>query len=189
MEKTDAELVAEYFAGDESALKFLIERYLRSVYNFAYRYMGTTDDADDVTQEAFLKAWKNLKRYRSEQSFKTWLFSIARNTAIDWLRKKKNVPLSEFETDDGDNALIDALSDPLPLSPELMAQAEDKKTLELVLPWLPRNYRAVLLLRYAEELTFVEIGRVLGKPLHTVKSQHRRALMRLRSLLRDKLNG
>lgn len=183
MEKTDAELVANYFKGDEEAFSTIVARHIKAIYNFVYRLTGTKDEADDITQETFLKAWKHLKKYRPEQSFKTWLFAIARNTTIDALRKKKSTPFSAFETDDSGNALTDTLTDPTPLSHELMAVAQDGERLQAVIAGLSVPYREVLLLRYTEELTFDEIGKILGKPLHTVKSQHRRALIRLRILL------
>ncbi len=182
--KTDQELVALYFSGDESALKFLIDRHIKAVYNFVSRFTGANDETDDVVQETFLKAWKNLKKFREDGNFKTWLFAIGRNAAIDFLRKKKHAAFSSFETESG-NALTDTLADPAPLSEELFALAENGKILERALAVLAPAYREVMLLRYQNDFTFDEIGKILGKPLDTVKSQHRRALIALRKILQN----
>ena len=183
MDKPDAELVIQYIKGDEVSFDVLTNRHLKAVYNFVCRFTGRTDDAEDIVQEVFLKVWKNLNKYNPQRNFRTWLLSIAHNTAIDFLRKKKGVPFSEFEVDGGNNSLTDNLSDPAPLPPEIFAIDESKKLLEGALVELSPNYRAVLLLRYQNDITFEEIGQILGKPLHTVKSQHRRALIQLRKLL------
>ncbi|MBU6390215.1 sigma-70 family RNA polymerase sigma factor [Patescibacteria group bacterium] len=181
--ESDADLVKTYLAGDERALKKLVERHTPALYNFVYRFTGDSEDAADVVQETVLKAWKHLAKYRTEQNFRTWLFTIARNTAIDWLRKKRSVPFSMFETTDESGAFNDTLADPLPLAEEVAALAEDKVMLEKALVALSPAYRDVLLLRYQNDFTFDEIGAILGKPLHTVKSQHRRALIILRDIL------
>lgn len=182
MDKTDAKLIAEYLSGDGSAFKQLVERHLKHVYNFLYRLTGNAQDADDITQEVFLKVWKNLRKYKSDHSFKSWLFRIARNAAYDLLRKKKNMVFSDFENQDGENPLLDNITDLNPLPDELVAQAEKKDFVGSILQQLSPKYREVLLLHYNEHLTFEEIGQVLDKPIDTVKSQHRRALIVLRSI-------
>ncbi len=188
MEREDQQLISDYLTGDESALHELVRRYLKALYNFAYRLAGNTGDAEDITQEIFIKVWKNIKRYDQNYSVKTWLFAIARNTTIDWLRKKRDLVFSDFDTDEGENSLLNTLADPMPLSDEIMARAEDKKFLDHALNKLPLIYREVIVLRYQDGLTFNEIGTILGKPLDTVKSQHRRALIALRKFLIERSN-
>ncbi len=185
MERNDKQLIFDYLVGDESALHELVRRYLKALYNFVYRLTNNTEDAEDITQEIFIKVWKNIKQYDQNYSVKTWLFAIARNTTIDWLRKKRDLVFSDFETSEGENILLDTLTDPMPLSDEIMARAEDKKFLDHALSKLPLMYREVIVLRYQDGLTFNEIGNVVGKPLDTVKSQHRRALIALRKLLTE----
>lgn len=183
MEKDDKQLISDYLAGDENALRELIKRHLGAIYNFSYRLTGNTADAEDIAQEVFVKVWKNINRYNKNYSVKTWLFSIARNTAIDYLRKKKNLVFSDFETNEGENTLLNTLADPTPLSDEIIARAEDKKLLDDALSLLSLASREVIILRYQNGLTFNEIGNIIEKPLDTVKSQHRRALIVLRKLL------
>lgn len=182
MEQSDHELVTIYLQGDDAALPTLVARHLKPVLNFVYRLVGNRADAEDITQETFFKAWKNLKKYHNDKSFKTWIYTIAHNTAIDALRKRKEVVFSQFETEDG-NALVDTLPDPEPLPNELFARIGDAENIDRVLKELPSAAREVVILRYHEDLTFDEIGRILDKPLHTVKSQHRRALIALKKLL------
>lgn len=183
MEKTDKQLIFDYLRGDENSFRDLIRRHLKSVYNFVYRLAGNAKDSEDITQEVFLKVWKNIKRYDQDRGFKTWLFTIARNTSIDWLRKKRNLVFSDFDNEEGGNAIIDELADLAPLPDEIFKKSEDKKFFDELLNKLSPVYKEVLLLRYKDQFTFEEIGEILGKPLDTVKSRNRRALIVLRELL------
>src|ERR1700761_954795 len=111
--RSDEELIAAYLSGEEAAFGELTQRHLRQVYSFALRLVGDSAAAEDISQETFLKAWKSLQKYdESSSKFKTWLLRIARNTAIDYLRKKKHVPLSYFENNTGGNVLAETVADP-----------------------------------------------------------------------------
>lgn len=183
MAETDKQLVSNYINGDGKVLEELINRYLKPVYNFVYRISGNKQNAEDITQETFVKVWRKIKKYNPNKSFKTWLFTIAHNTAIDWLRKKRSPVFSDFENSEGENYLENELVDPNPLPDKILAQAEDKKFVENLLQQLAPIYREVLILKYTNDLSFEEIAEILAKPLDTVKSQHRRALIMLRKLL------
>ena len=193
MERNDQQLIADYLNGNEDTVAILIDRHLKAVFNFTYRLVGKSEDAEDITQETFLKMWRNLKKYRQGENFKTWLFTIARNTAIDWLRKKKSFVFSDFsagsgsasggENGDDYNPFAETLTDTEPLPDEIFAKAEEKKFLENALTKLSPAHREVLLLHYGEYLTFDEIGKILDQPLNTVKSRHRRALIELREII------
>ncbi len=182
-EKTDEQLIANYRAGDEKALNELIARHLKSVYNFVYRIARNVQDAEDITQETFVKMWKNLKRYDQGQNFKTWLFTIARNTALDALRKKKNFVFSDLEIASGENPFLDTLADLAPLPDELAVRAEKQTLFGNALGKLSPAYQEVFALHHESDLTFDEISARLGKPINTVKSQYHRALLTLRKLL------
>ncbi len=183
MEKKDEQLVSDYLDGDENAFPVIVRRYLKSIYNFIYRLVGNVAEAEDITQSVFLRVWKNIKSFKREESFKTWIFSVARNAAIDWLRKKKNITFSDLERENDEEPTEDTLIDPALLPDELLINFEDKRKLEKIINQLPLLYREVIFLHYNNDFTFEEIGKILNKPLNTVKSQHRRALIMLKKSL------
>lgn len=183
MNPSDERLVADYILGDEKSLELLIGRYVKFIYSFVYRYVGNAQEADDITQEVFVKVWRNLKKFDQQKSFKTWIFSIAKNTAIDFLKKKKAIPFSEFENEEGENTLTETLADPSPLPQELLEKTDMSKRLSTAMGKISPKYRMVLFLRYNDHFNFREIAESLGVSLHTVTSQHRRALTKLRELL------
>jgi RNA polymerase sigma-70 factor (ECF subfamily) len=181
MPPTDDTLIESYRNGDEAAFKFLIERYVSPIYIFSRRMSGSSEDASDISQETFVKVWKTLPRYKMTNTFKAWIFAIARNTAIDKLRKKRISVFSEFETSEGRNSVLDTLGDPETLPATLIQKAEDKKLLDGAFVILPLEDREILTLHYSDEMTFEAIGKLLNKPLNTVKSKHRRALAKLKN--------
>lgn len=188
---SDKQLIAAHLAGDEKSLEILIRNYLKTIYSFIYRYVDNTYDADDITQEVFIKVWRNLKRFNQQKSFKTWIFAIAKNTALDHLKKKKVIPFSEFSASggngEGENIFEKTLADPSPLPQELLEKADTARMLTSAMKKLLPKYRMVLFLRYNDHFNFREIAESLGEPLHTIKSRHRRALIQLKKLLTEKV--
>ncbi len=180
---SDTELAVLAAKNNQPALEILIRRYLKPAYSFIYHYLNNPVEAEDAVQEVFIKLWKNLKKYNPQQSFKSWFFSIAKNTAIDFLRKKKMLTFSDWADSADELSPINTLADPLPLPDELLAKSDLTQTLSSALTKLSFKYRLVLLLHYQEQLTFQEIAACLAEPLDTVKSRHRRALIILRKLL------
>lgn len=181
--KEDKELVADYLSGQEDVLPILINRHLKSVYRFVFGLILDKETAEDITQEVFIKVWKKMKSYKPDHSFKTWLLSIARNTAIDYLRHKKDVAFSEFENESGDNLFVDTLADDHPLPDEDFSKVAEAGVLTDSLKKLPVLYREVLVLRYTNGLSIEEISILLKRPVETVKSQHRRGLLHLKALM------
>lgn len=184
MDKSDEELIADFVAGDEAAFTELVERHLKTVYSFVVRFVGNSHEAEDIVQETFLKAWKSASSYRTEASkFKTWVLRIARNTAIDHLRKKKHIPFSEFDNAEGQNVLAETVPDPEALQDVRFAKKQDAEAITEALQKLSPEAREIVLLHYTNGLTFQEIGDMLGRPHNTVKSRHHRAIINLRKLL------
>jgi RNA polymerase sigma-70 factor (ECF subfamily) len=181
----DQILIRKYLQGDEKSLEVLILSYLKPIYSFTYRYVESAQDAEDITQEVFVKIWRNLKKFDRNKSFKTWIFSIAKNTTIDFLKKKKTIPFSEFENKTGENILTKTLTDPAPLPLELLERADITQMLLLAMDKLSPKYRIMLFLRYNDHFNFREIAESLGEPLHTVKSRHRRALVMLKNFIQE----
>jgi len=196
-QENDEQLIINYLRGNEKALEALIKRYLRPIYSFTFRFVEDRQEAEDITQEVFVKVWRNLKKFnprrsrfatlrgRQKRSFKTWIFSIAKNSCIDALKKKKIIPFSEFEDEAGRNILLETLVDTAPLPNELFEKKDITKILTSAIEKLSPQYRMVLVLRYNDHFTFREIAEVLSEPLHTVKSRHRRALIHLKKLLTE----
>jgi len=187
---SDEQLIADYLAGNEKSLEILIKRYLKPIYSFVYRYVGKEQEAEDITQETFVRAWRHLKRFDRNKSFKTWIFAIAKNVSLDFLKKKKTIPLSKFENEEGENKLIETFVDPSPLPQEILEKADMGKMLNMAMEKLSPSYRMVLFLHYNDHFTFREIAEIFGEPLNTIKSRHQRAILILRKMLKveDKEN-
>lgn len=186
-EQTDAELVRAYRDGDGDAFTELLDRHIGAVFAFAKRLCGDASMADDVAQETFVKAWKGIGRFDEGRNFKAWLFAIARNAAIDALRKRRDVSFSHMsEGLPEDDRFEDAIEDGLSLPGEGFDRAIDGKTLERALSLLSPDKRAIVLMHDVEGLTFEEAAEALGEPMNTVKSRYRRSLAALRDLMHQK---
>ena len=181
---TDEQLIARYLKGDEVSLEVLIKRYLPSIYAFSKRYTGDPDKAADIAQETFVKAWRTLKTFDQGRSFQAWIFTIAKNTALDWLRKKEELPFSSFETEEGGN-FLEHIADSLPLPSAVLDQKMTAGKIDAALRELPERYQAVVLMHDQDDLTFREIAVRMKKPLNTVKSRYRRALVLVKSHFSD----
>jgi RNA polymerase sigma-70 factor (ECF subfamily) len=192
---SDEKLIASYLAGDEKSLETLIKCYLKPIYSFVYRYIGNSQEAEDITQEVFIKIWRNLRKSAlsmprgfdpQKGSFKTWIFSIAKNACIDTLKKKKTIPFSKFEDGEGRNVFLEKFVDTVPLPNELFEQVDIARILTLAIEKLLPKYRMVLFLRYNDHFNFREIAEVLEESINTIKTRHRRGIAILREILQDK---
>jgi len=186
MDCSDQQLVNDYLKGDENSLEVLIKRYLKPIYSFVFRYVGDSQEAEDIAQEVFIKVWRNLKKFDQNRSFKTWIFSIAKNTSIDTFKKKKAIPFSKFEDEEGRNVFVETLVDAAPLPNELFARADMARILTSAMEKLLPKYRMVLFLRYNDHFTFREIAESLGESIDTIKTRHRRGIAILKKLLKVK---
>jgi RNA polymerase sigma-70 factor (ECF subfamily) len=184
--QSDAECIAAYRAGDPAAFEALVARHLSAVYNFIARYAGGGDDADDIVQDVFVKVWKHLHRFDTTKNFRTWLFTIAKNTALDWLKKKKAIVFSDM-SDGSENmpAFEETIADDEPAPPEIIDAKISHTELASLLDGLHPDHKAVVLLRLDSQLTFREIAESLDRPINTVKSHYRRAISSLRKKLDD----
>lgn len=182
---SDKQLITDYLKGDEKALEVLIKRYLKPIYSFTFRFIGNSHEAEDITQEVFVKVWRNLKKFDSQKSFKTWIFSIAKNLSIDWLRKKKALPFSNFENEEGKNTFVEKFTDSTSLPDKIFERAGIAQMLNTAIGQLSLKYRMILFLRYNDHFSFREIAEVSGESINTIKSRHRRALIQLKKLLSE----
>lgn len=183
-EMNDEKLIAVYKAGDETAFQALVLRYTDPIYRFVHRYAGIIGDAEDLTQDVFVKVWKHIKTFDENRKFKTWIFAIAKNTALNWVLKKKPILFSEYEEDMERTLLIESLQDQAPSLEESFAMREQHYELALALQRLNANDRSLLNLYYQRGFNFREIAEQLKTSLHTIKSRHRRALITLKKILK-----
>lgn len=182
-EVDDNRIIEKYLSGDIKAFDLLVEKHLQSVYALVVRLVGPVADAEDLCQDIFVKAWKKIATYDSSRNFKVWLFGIARNSAIDFLRKKKSLPFSSFENDDGENPLIESLADTEKLPDEIFEQQDLRDKLTSAISELPVADQEAVLWHYQDQLSFREIGEITGESVNTVKSRYQRALQKLKKKL------
>lgn len=180
---SDEELAIKTKAGDEQAFQELMERYMKPIFNFVRQYSKTSEDAEDIAQDTFFKVWKYIDKYDEKQSFKPWLYTIARNTALDFLKKKRPASFSDLEDSDSDLSFSDTLVDPEPLPDEVFKKDHIAKKLGEMMNDIHPDHRAILIMHYHEDMTFDEIAEIVDKPMNTIKSWHRRALIKLREKL------
>ncbi len=183
----DYELVQKAKKGDQNAYAELMDRYRDSIYFMLLKMVQNKDDSDDLTIEAFGKAFNRLDLYTPNFAFSTWLFKIASNNAIDFIRRKKKNTISIDQAvggEDGDEMYIDLKSDAL--TPEELSIREQKmKIMRNVVQRLKPRYRQLVEMRYFEQLSYEEISEKLELPLGTVKAQ----LFRARDLLYEILKS
>ncbi|MFA5392182.1 MAG: sigma-70 family RNA polymerase sigma factor [Candidatus Paceibacterota bacterium] len=187
-EDTDEQLVTNYLKGDEKSLEILISRYLKPIYNFVYRYVKKETGAEDITQEIFIKAWRNLKRFDKKRSFKIWLFHLAKNICFDFLRKRKDISFSELRLKDENyenHNIEEEIIDTSPLPDELFRRKNLHDILNSAIEQLPLKDQTILFLYYNDHFTLQEIANSLDESLNTVKSRYFRALKKLRIILSD----
>ncbi len=182
MDLSDEQLMTKYLKGDEKSLEVLIKKYLKPIYNFTYWYVGHAVCAEDITQEVFIKMWRNLKKFNPQNKFKIWLFTIAKNTCLDYLKKKKSIAFSELVKEEDKNLLENIIDEGL-LPDEIFTRKNLLEKINLAFEKLPIQSQIILFLHYNQEFSFQEISEILGEPLNTVKSRHYRAIVQLKKLL------
>lgn len=183
---SDAEVVARALRGAEDAYHELVRRFERPVFSLVVRMVRDRTAAEDLTQEAFIKAFRNLASYDPQRKFSSWLFKIAHNATIDHLRRREvdTVPLEASPDDDDGTDLARVLADPASRGPEVAAgRGELASALEEAVRGLRPEYREIVLLRYAEGLAYQEIADIAELPLGTVKTYIHRARKELTEAL------
>jgi RNA polymerase sigma-70 factor (ECF subfamily) len=189
-EIADGVLAQQTLAGDEQAFARLVERYSPALFHFICRFLNEYDAACDILQQVFLQLYISLPNLRTGEPLKAWLFQVARNRCLDELRRKRVVHFSELQTpgEDDDLSPLSIIPDPHPLPEEVAERHDVQELLQKAISSLPPKFRAVVLLRYASQLSFSEIGRVLEMPEATAKTYFQRAKPLLRAVLRDEID-
>jgi len=184
----DFRLVDRAVGGDEKAYALLLQRYRRAVYHMVLKMVRNVDDAEDLTIEAFGKAFRSLHRFKKDFTFSTWLFRIATNNSIDFIRKRKLYTLSidSAYTDDDGHSVSMSIPDQN-LNPQDEAiKAQKEEIIRVVVNQLPAKYQKLVKLRYFSELSYEEIAVEIGAPLGTVKAQLHRARELMYDLVKNK---
>lgn len=177
---TDVELIAKAIRGREDGFEELVRRYQRPITAYVYRMLNDYESSLDVTQEVFIKVYNSLEKYSSDYKFSTWLYRIAHNAAIDYMRRN-SANLQSLETENEEGAYQLQLESPLLTPEQERERSEWRSEIEAVVKCLPSVYRELILLRHAQDLSYDEIAEVTNLPLGTVKNR----LFRAREMMRE----
>jgi RNA polymerase sigma-70 factor (ECF subfamily) len=176
---TDEELVAKSVGGDSDSFNELIHRWERPIYALAYRQLGREEDARDVCQETFLRAYRALPGFRGQAKFSSWLYRIALNLCRDWMRRERRAPEVQAP-EDVDLMELAAAREPSESIEDRVARRDLSRAVEQAMRLLPEEQRTAILLKEYEGLTFQEIADLIGCPLSTVKTRLYQGLTVLR---------
>ena len=175
--------------GDQQAFELLVQRYSRPLFNFICRFLGDYDTACDILQQVMLQLYISLPKLHIGEPLKAWLFQVARNRCLDELRRKHAIHFSVLEkgTEEEEQSALAAISDVDPLPEEIAERHDLQRILLRAINELPPKVRAVILLRYASQLSYSEIGQVLNMPEATAKTYFQRVKPLLRNALASQL--
>ncbi|MBN2558444.1 MAG: sigma-70 family RNA polymerase sigma factor [Clostridia bacterium] len=184
----ETDLIKKCQAGDSAAFDVLIDMYASRAYAVAFGVMGNQHDASDMVQDAFIKVYKNIKKFNFQSSFNTWLHRIVKNTCIDELRKrgKGTVVSLDAALDSGDGEYLVQIADDAPGIQEILEKQEESGMLWEALGELNEAHRLVLVLADIKGYEYVEVAAMAGIPVGTVKSRISRARTKLAEIIREK---
>jgi RNA polymerase sigma-70 factor, ECF subfamily len=177
---TDEELVARSIGGDSESFNELVLRWERPIYALAYRVIGREEDARDVCQETFLRAFRALNGFRGQAKFSSWLYRIALNLCRDWVRRERRTPIVQPPEDVPLTDLAAAVAEPVESVEDQVARRELTRSVEAAMARLPEEQRTAIILKEYHGLTFQEIADLVGCPLSTVKTRLYQGLAVLR---------
>ncbi len=179
----DGFLVEQFQSGDEAAFDVLVERHYRRVYEFAYYFAHSVEDAYDITQEVFLRVFRSLHRFNGASSFYTWVYRIASNAAIDHHRRRRSYSRVEYTDELAQTVESDATSRMEPLPDANAMSGEVGEQIRYAVMQLPEKQRRVFVLRHYEGLSLQEIADIVERELGTVKAHLFHATRKMRRLL------
>jgi RNA polymerase sigma-70 factor (ECF subfamily) len=185
----DLKVIDRALHGDSKAYTELLTRYRDSVYYVLLRMVNNPSDAEDLTIEAFGKAFHNLAKYVPSHAFSTWLFRIATNNCIDFMRKKSQSP-RPFDQDEGEEDEMEAtVASDMRAPDELLMDRETAARLNRIVKSLKPRYRRLIELRYFEDYSYEDIATELSLPIGTVKARLFRAKILILNMVQDKRSG
>ncbi len=170
-------------SGDSDAFRLLVEQHSRAIFRLAYRMTGNEDDADDVVQETFLRAYRQLSRYEARSSFSTWLHRIASNYALDLIRMRRRHQEKRERGSSEERDILQSMPEPAPGPDRILYSRQVKHQVDAALDQLSAQERAAFVLRHFEGLSIDEIGQALGTGANATKHSIFRAVQKLRRTL------
>ena len=187
MSESDSELIERCKNGDMSAFDQIVQRYEVPLLNFIIRYIGDPESAEDLTQETFIRIYKNVKRYRKDKAeFRTWMYRIAANLCKNELRnrgRRSRIMVNSVSADDDSGDAIENAVDTTAGPDRQLEEKERQELLSQAISSLPDKLRTALILRDVQGMSYEEVSEIVGKPLGTVKSRINRA----RLMLKDRM--
>ena len=183
-QEEELKLVKRAAGGDEGAFEKLVIENENLIYNVALKITGNPDDAEDVAQEAFIKAYRNLGSFRGESRFSGWLYRLCYNAAMDHIRKTRDPNLRSLTNDDGSDAELD-VADPAPTPEESAERKETQRIVREAVNQLDNDKREILIMREFSGMSYTAIADALGIEEGTVKSRISRARASLAEILRQ----
>ena len=186
----DEQLVKNYLNGDEEAIAILINRYLKEVYLYFLKRLNNSIEAEDLTQETFVKMWRNLKKFDQKRNFRTWLFTIAKNLLIDFFRKhqttnglSKEVVFSQFiNQEDEEGVIWDNIIDWQPSAIEQIEEKETREKLKSIINGLPLAQKKLLFSYLESDVSFEKLAQEINIPTNTLKARYYRLIQQIKKL-------
>ena len=187
MKNNDSTIIQQALKGDQEAYSQLLTKYRGAIYSLIHKMIPDKDEAEDLVQETFIKAFAALHSFNEEYAFSTWIFKIASNNCIDFLRKRRLQTFSiNKPTESKNGAVSKDFPDPF-INPEMqLMESEKRSIIDSAIKSLPKKYRSAIIMRHKEEKSYEEISKALGIPLGTVKARIFRAREKLKKHLKDK---
>lgn len=185
----EAFLIKQSKAGDVESFERLITEHQKRIFNVAYRMLGNLEDANDVTQETLVKAYRGIANFKEESSFSTWLYRIVNNACIDFIRKNRKTNIiyldREYETEEGSYKIQLGNNEDTP--EQLLEKKEVQKLIHESINELGYDHKKIIILRDIEHFSYKEIAQILDCPEGTIKSRISRARNNLKAIIKEKL--
>lgn len=186
MDQKEKRLIKKVKKGDHQAFAELVDRYKNSVYTICLRMVGSREEAEDLSQEAFIRAYNHISQFDSDRNFSTWIFRIATNLSIDSLRRKKPSVSLDAEIPGTEGLALNTILPGGETPPdEQIVRDETEKWIQHEIGELPEKYRSAVILKYIEDLSLKEISEIMNIPVGTVKTRVHRG----RELLRKNMKA
>jgi RNA polymerase sigma-70 factor (ECF subfamily) len=187
-DQSDQQLLTRLQRGDRQAIEYLVGRYQTPLFNFALRFLNDADAAADIVQHAFIQLFTHCQDLHGDEALRPWLFRVARHRCLDEVRRQRTTAFSQLGgvNDSDEPSPLEMIADATPLPDDLVVRDDLQQILQEAINALPVKYREVVTLRYVGDLSFVEIGQVLGLPEATAKTHFHRAKPLLRAFLRER---